>query len=288
METKLRLGRIDYVNADPFFCEHGAPGALEVLPAKPSSLNADLVAGRLDLSWISSIELARHARDLLLCPRFCIAAPGPVLSVVLASPVPLEELAGSTVWLTRFSSTSICLLRVLLDGLGLEVNYRTYDHRGPLPDAPTLLIGDEALRHGSRLRDERHVYDLAELWREQTGLPMVFAVLAMRRDLLGNPERLEQVELALDWMGANLQRFRTSPVTSRAFQERRAGLSPLEYERYFRGFCFEWDRRTQRGYEHFRERASRIDPGVSPRTPDLYDPVRRTLRQGSSPSAHRR
>jgi chorismate dehydratase len=282
MATKLRLGRIDYVNADPFFCQHPAPDTISVHPAKPDELNRLLSRGELDFSWVSSIELLRHPEEWILCPYFCIAAPGPVRSVVLTSPIPLEELSGATVWLTRFSATSIGLLKVLLASRQLDCHFETYDHRGPLPEGPTLLIGDEALRMVPEVRG-RYCYDLAELWKKQTGLPMVFAVPAMRRELLDQPDLLEQVDLALDWMASNLRSFLGSPVCSRAFQQRQAGLSAFDYQRYFAGFCFEWNSRTEAGFEAFRSHTSALDLCLADRMPDFYDPCVRAVRCAAVP-----
>ena len=48
--------------------------------------------------------------------------------------------------------------------------------------APTaVLIGDAALR-AAHDNKHLHVTDLGQAWREWTGLPMVFAVWAARRD----------------------------------------------------------------------------------------------------------
>jgi chorismate dehydratase len=198
--------------------------------------------------------------------------------VVLISPLPLSELGGETVWLSTHSATSVALLQVLLEEAGLRCKFRSFDHHEALPEGPTLLIGDEALRQAPEQEEGRYVYDLAEMWKQSTGLPMVFAVLALRRELLEDPGRLELVEQALSWMEVNLSRFRQAPTESKAFGARRAGLDLLGYLRYFAGFCFDWNRHTEAGFDTFRLRAEALGLASSGRVPELYDPKRHRLR----------
>ena len=285
MKPLLKLGRIDYINADPFFAASPAPAGIEVHPAIPTGLNQALLSGRLDLSWISSVELLRHPEQLLLTTPLCIAAPGAVRSVILASPHPWEDLDGEDMWLSSHSATSVALLKVLLADAGYDNEFRVWDHHGALPDGPVLLIGDEALRQGPEL-GTRHVYDLGARWREHTGLPMVFAVLALRRQVLESAEQLALVRLALDWMQANGEAFAADPLGSAAFASRSAGLASAGYERYFEGFQFHWDATTEDGYETFRTRLREhglLAPSLG--SPELYEP---SLRRARPLGEHRR
>lgn len=277
MKPLLRLGRIDYINADPFFAATPPPAGIEVHAAIPTELNRGLLAGDLDLSWISSVELLRNPDRLLLTPPVCIAAPGAVRSVILASPRPWEELDGEQLWLSSHSATSVALLRTLLADAGYTNELRVWDHHGRLPEGPVLLIGDEALRTVPEL-ETRHVYDLGDRWRRHTGLPMVFAVLALRRELLEDPVRLALVDEALTWMQGNREAFTADPLGSTAFGTRRAGLDGEGYRRYFAGFQFDWDATTEAGLDCFRTRLQ--DQGLIPRaaTPDLYEPALRRPR----------
>jgi chorismate dehydratase len=278
VEPHLRLGRIDYINADPFFAASPPPPGIQLHAAIPTGLNRGLLEGSLDLSWISSVELLRHPDQLLLTTPLCIAAPGAVRSVILASPCAWEDLDGETIWLSSHSATSVALLEVLLADAGFRNDLRVWDHQGALPDGPVLLIGDEALRQGPELR-ARRVYDLGDRWRQHTGLPMVFAVLALRREVLEDPERLELVYRALEWMQGNGETFSAAPLESRAFATRRAGLDGEGYRRYFEGFQFRWDATTEDGYETFRTRLREhglLSPTLG--TPELYEPTLRRAR----------
>src|SRR6266498_3438441 len=83
----MRLGRIGYINCYPVYA--GIDRGEVQLPAElvtgtPAELNDLLVAGELDVSVISAVEYARHAKDLVLLPDLAISCDGPVRSVAAA------------------------------------------------------------------------------------------------------------------------------------------------------------------------------------------------------------
>ncbi|MCD6527535.1 MAG: menaquinone biosynthesis protein [Desulfuromonas sp.] len=193
---QLKLGHIDYLNCAPFFHylrESGFSG--EIIKGVPAQLNEMLAAGKLDVSPSSSFEYGRRYQDYLLMPGHSISAFEQVQSVLLFSPVPIDELVGQTIYLTGESATSIHLLRVILqefydwDTVPSQVPDR------PVVDflqqgEPVLLIGDRALQASLSIGSERsYQYDLAELWHRHTGLPFVFALWIVHRQAyqsLGN------------------------------------------------------------------------------------------------------
>ncbi len=182
----LRVGHISYINCVPFFHylrQVGFDG--EIVSGVPAVLNRQLAAGSIDLSPSSSFEYALHWRDYQLLPGHSISSCGPVQSVLLFSPEPLETLSGQTIAVTGESATSINLLQVLLRefyGCG-EVSCRVPE--GSVEESITagssaLLIGDRALRAGLS-HASGQVYDLGELWNRHTDLPFVFALWIVRR-----------------------------------------------------------------------------------------------------------
>ena len=162
----LRLGRISYVNMAPLFQRLEAD--VEQVTGVPTELNRRLVGRELDVAPISSIEYARHAESLRVLPRVCVSADGAVDSIQVVSRLALTRIRS--VAITPESATSAALVRVLLPEA---------DHV-PFADADDadakLLIGDAALR--SVFEDPTPHHDLGRLWRERTGLPMVYAVFA--------------------------------------------------------------------------------------------------------------
>lgn len=187
----MRLGRIGYINCYPVYgaIDRGLVRvAAELVTGTPAELNDLLVAGELDVSVISAVEYARHAKDLVLLPDIAISCDGPVRSVAVFSKRPVGELDAATVLLTASSRTSVGLLELLCRDVW-RVSPRFAQARAEAPDLEALaglpheavlVIGDAALILAAR-RTYRYRYDLGEEWKRWTGLPFVFAVWAARR-----------------------------------------------------------------------------------------------------------
>jgi len=187
----MRVGRIGYINCYPVY---GAIDRGEVkLPAElvtgtPAELNDLLVAGELDVSVISAVEYARHAKELVLLPDLAISCDGPVRSVALFSKQPVSRLDAKTVLISASSRTSVALLELLCrDVWKIQPRFAEaraeasdLDHLAELPHDAVLVIGDPALLLAQR-DTYPHRYDLGAEWKRWTGLPFVFAVWAARR-----------------------------------------------------------------------------------------------------------
>src|SRR5882762_7774187 len=114
----MRIGRIGYINCAPVYgaIDRGMvalPAQAELVTGTPAELNDLLVAGELDVSVISAVEYARHAKELLLLPDLAISCDGPVRSVALFAKRPVKELTNHTVLLSASSRTSVGLLELL-------------------------------------------------------------------------------------------------------------------------------------------------------------------------------
>ncbi|BCL15204.1 menaquinone biosynthetic enzyme MqnA/MqnD family protein [Micromonospora sagamiensis] len=188
--ARPRVGHIQFLNCLPIYWGLMRSGALidvDLHKDSPDRLSAALVAGDLDIGPISHVEYLRHADELLLLPDLAVGSDGPVLSVNVVSTRPLTELDGRRVALGSTSRTGVLLAQLLLgERYGVHPEY----FRCP-PDLTQMLleadagvlIGDVALRALYEApRRGLAVTDLGQAWREWTGLPMVFAVWAVRRD----------------------------------------------------------------------------------------------------------
>jgi chorismate dehydratase len=184
------VGHIQFLNCLPIYWGLMRSGALldvDLYKDAPDRLNAALVAGDLDIGPISLVEYLRHANDLLLLPDLAVGSDGPVQSVILVSTRPLPDLDGRPVALGSTSRTGALLARMLLaDRYGVRPTYYTSppDLGQMLREADAaVLIGDVALRAGFEAANSGLlVTDLGQAWREWSGLPMVFAAWAVRRD----------------------------------------------------------------------------------------------------------
>ena len=184
------MGHIQFLNCLPLYWGLVHSGALldvELSKDTPDRLGEQLVAGALDIGPVSLVEALRHADELRLLPDLAVGSDGPVLSCVLVSQVPLAALDGERVALGSTSRTTVLLARMWL----AEVYGVRPDYFGCPPElgamlqeaAAAVLIGDAALRATYEApRRGLAVHDLGAAWRDWTGLPMVFAVWAARRD----------------------------------------------------------------------------------------------------------
>jgi chorismate dehydratase len=257
----LRAGRISYTNDMPIYCafDVGAvrfPGAL--VADVPSSLNARLYDGRLDLSPVSAYFYARHAERFALLPGLCIGSSDQVWSVILASRVPPSELDGARIAVTTESASGRNLLRILLERrYGVRADLVEDDD--PLAAAtagrPALLIGDRAIDAQLAL-GPRHVYDLGKLWHEWTGLDMVYAVWAVRRDVLSShpgevAAALRALRDAHAWGIANPDRV---IAAAQSTHPRGEGF----YAAYYATLNFAFDERAQAGLARFAQESLAI------------------------------
>lgn len=183
---KLKVCAVSYLNTVPLVWGmlNGAQRAAFDLEFRiPAGCADRLASGAADIGIVPSFELTRQ--DLEILPGTGIACHGPVRSILLISGRPAAGIR--TVAMDTSSRTSVQLARVILAARygarplciphepNLEAMLRMAD--------AALIIGDPALRiDPSSL--PYHVYDLGAEWVEMTGLPMVFAVWAGRRDVV--------------------------------------------------------------------------------------------------------
>ena len=168
-----RIGSVPYLNAIPLT----AGMEQQVVLAPPSQLAGMLQHEMLDAALVSIIEPLLNPGYLIL-DGVAVASDGPVLSVYLATKVPLESI--KVVHCDSASLTSLNLLRVLLAARGLTPEFRPLqDYQGAMGLDSVLLIGDPAITF--RQQNPPHqLWDLGQAWQELTGLPFVYAVWAIR------------------------------------------------------------------------------------------------------------
>ena len=174
------------------------PLEADIVDGVPTTLNAMMGAGTLDLSVVSAVEYAQDAERYLLLPDLAITSDGPVRSVMLFSRVAASELSGRRVLVSRSSMTSVELLQLLFESVWrarpefvpADAEVSDVAQFGREPHAARLVIGDAALvlsaaRHGDAAADAAphypFAYDLGAEWKQWTGLPFVFALWVAQR-----------------------------------------------------------------------------------------------------------
>ena len=174
--ASFRVGSVPYLNAVPL--THGLED--QILFAPPSTLARMLRRDELDAALVSVTEVLFHDRYEVL-DGVAVASLGEVKSVFLAHRGPIEE--AREIFCDTASLTSVNLLRVLLAERGVRPEFKplpSYE-RAAMPDY-ALLIGDPAIDF-LRGAHAHRIWDLGAAWLELTGLPFVYAVWALRRNL---------------------------------------------------------------------------------------------------------
>jgi chorismate dehydratase len=157
-----------------------------VIEDVPSALLDYIRDGRADVGLLPVVDILVNP-DLTMVDGLGVCADGCVRSVVLCCHRPLAEV--NRVAADPESHTSNMLAQLLLRvHLGSDA---TVVDDGVTQDA-AVIIGDRAM---TAAPGQYATYDLAETWKDMTGLPFVFAVWAYRRD---NPRAAELESIAID------------------------------------------------------------------------------------------
>lgn len=251
----LRLGRIGFINVDPIYYgfehRHLSDG-IQVISAPPAELNRMLASGMLDISSVSSAAYGIHHRDWLPLPGICIACSGDVMSVLLVSRVPLDQLHGEKVLVTDESATAVRLMRLMFFHKGVAPRLETRRIHSPSQvdaDAKAaLVIGDAALRHDWKSNFE-FVRDLGDLWARHANLPFVFAVWAVRKEYAeAHPDRVSRA-LELLYTSKRMGLSNIDTVVNSAAS--RLDMDTNTTRKYFNNFCFDLNGPQLAGLEAF-------------------------------------
>ena len=166
---------------------------IQLTDCVPRVFGARAAAGEIAAGPLPLVDYFRLQETFERLGHFGIAVRGRAQSALLFARKPIRQLEGATIAVTEESSTTACLLRLLL-----EVRYKIHPaayQRGQPPDAARpgddqgragdalLLIGDEALRFQRANTRYPFEVDVGFEWWLWQHLPFVFAVWAMRKDL---------------------------------------------------------------------------------------------------------
>ncbi len=182
----LKLGDVPFLNSKPLFY------ALErdLIPHKfiiekhpPNILSRLLYEKKINLGLIPVVELIKKGGYKIITD-ISISSFGKVDSVILISKKEIDLV--NKVALDKRSQSSSNLLRVIFNCFyGLSPEYVVKDYENNFLDEVDagMIIGDAGLKYLYSNNDEYIVYDLGEIWTNQTGLPFVYAVLAVNREV---------------------------------------------------------------------------------------------------------
>ncbi len=192
-ETGIRISVVSYLNAKPFMRgleQSATDGIFETTSDIPSICAQKLLDDKADIGLIP-VAMIPRLKESHIISDYCIAGDGKVESVLLVSQVPLEQIRS--VVLDMESRTSVMLAKILCKeywNLHPDFIPQTDEHHFSQPDktGAAVMIGDKALEHRHRYT---YVYDLAEAWKEFTGLPFVFAAWVSNKAIA--PQRIAEL-----------------------------------------------------------------------------------------------
>src|SRR2546426_2327469 len=255
LSTSTVAARIPYANAAPFYALWPeAPFAVRNLV--PRDLGREAEAGTVDLGLMATADFLRlRDRFELLggiapagsgAPPLGVAARGPVQSVLLFSRRPAAALSDSLISVTPETSTSIRLLRLLLDVRRGLTGVRYIRGLEPAQADAMLMIGDRAMRmKQTRPQGFTHTLDLGADWLEWTGLSFVYAVWAVRASLDAAVKR----DLGSFLEASLAAGLADLPAVAR--QQTGPGWTPEETEAYLRRFHYRLGPEHLRGMDRF-------------------------------------
>lgn len=241
----MRVARFRYTNVLPFHWRNHEHAEIELVECIPGDIRAMVESGAVDACPMPVTEIAA-AEDFEPLERYAIAATGSVRSVTLFSETPIDELSGATIAVTRESSTSAALLRLLLEQRYGHTEI-TYVAPGDAAVDAELLIGDSALLRSAQ-GPRGLSYDLAAEWYAWQGLPFVFARWMVKRGLPPRDKR----HLA-DVLGTSL-RSGMARIDELAGSCALARTLPAEnVATYLKGLTYVLDVEDERGQRRFIE-----------------------------------
>ena len=193
-----------YLNSVPFYAEFApSSGDVKVAPLVPHVFGEFAKEGKVDAGPMSLMDYAEQQDEFDMLD-YGVAVNGKAYSVLLYSHFEWTKLSGKRIGITGETSTSVNLLRVLLEKkygvkdasferLHLTSSQNDYTHFDAV-----LLIGDEALRRHKLggLATFLNVYDLAEEWHAWKQMPFVFAVWTVRKSV--SDEHRQSIIAALE------------------------------------------------------------------------------------------
>lgn len=237
-----RISASSYSNTAPLvwsFLYGKNHGKVELILDTAPARSAELLAqDRVDAALVPVIAY-QMIHGVRLIPDVCVGATEKVRSVCLVTEG--DDLSDvKRISLDTSSKTSVALTKIIFrEFLGREPEWReaapNIDEMLENSDA-ALIIGDPALRLSNESR--YHCFDLAELWRQHTGLGFVFAMWMTRRESVeidfaqARDEGIDHIdEIATNYAGE-------------------IGLDANEMRQYLsRNIAFSFDEEMRRGME---------------------------------------
>ncbi len=170
----MKISLVSYLNSYPFHygliqAPRGLYSRLEVVNPAQCAKNFDNEVSDVALVPVGALDSLKNYK---IVEPFCIAANGPVRSVLLLSHKPIAKI--KTIAPDTDSRSSNMLTKILCNN-HWNINAEFVPHE--LESDAVVAIGDKAFKMAA---DYKYSFDLSDEWTKMTGLPFVFAVWISR------------------------------------------------------------------------------------------------------------
>ncbi len=245
----VRVSTVSYLNTLPFQYgfNHGPALPMELSLDSPSDCARKLLNGEAAVGLVPVAALPQLPEHSIITD-YCIAADGPVRTVLLYSDVPVREI--ETIWLDYQSRTSVELCRMLC------AEYWAFSPRFRVASVgfESCFSGREAgVIIGNRTfhmeRDYPYTYDLSAAWKDMTGLPFVFAAWVAHAC----------VPLDFQRKFNEVLQFGMSHRDAAIAEYLQKNEDPGDLRGYLtKSICYEWDARKQEALQLFLHKLAHL------------------------------
>ena len=226
-----RIVAVSYLNTIPFIygIEHaGIDLYADLLLSPPRGCASLLRDGGAEIALIP-VAAVPSIPDIRIVTPFCIGA--------------------------SHSLTSVRLVRILASKLwGIRPEWKELKDfsalNAPQPRTGYLIIGDKVFDHEEKFR---YRYDLADAWREMTGLPFAFAAWVARSGV--DDRTVERLAEALDYGVRHIP----EAIACYGYGDR-----SYAYDYLTRNIDFVFDEQKRRATALYWQEGRKIDPPINP------------------------
>lgn len=256
------VSKMPYLNSAPFYSfYYPNRNDLKIAPLVPSLLGKFAEAGTIAAGPMSLCDYLKLS-DAFESLNYGVSTAGACGSVHLYTHGLMDQLEGKTIGVSAETSTSIQLLRVLLEkkygvrNYKLERLHLTSFRNDYLKYDAVLLIGDDALMRAKLdgLGTFLNRYDLAEEWQDWKGLPFVFATWVVSKELSSDQrnEIIRALEHSLEASSGQLGEVGRE-------HGRRLGMTHDEVEVYLKAFNYRFSSNELQAINEFRAELKSLD-----------------------------
>lgn len=241
----MRIAKVPYLNSVVYFHESDLSDRFQVDVQAPRFSAIETSAGNCAAGLIPLAEYLRNKELYRRLGHFGIAVRGRAQSAILFSRVPVQQLENTVIGISEETSTTVRLLRLILDER-YHLKNITYSRTWHDDADAVLLIGDEALRMRQDGTQYPFEIDLGMEWWLWQHVPCVFAVWVARADV---EEMLrKQIEASI----AKSLSLNTTDLEALAeHYASQYDMKPGRVKEYLSAFVYRLGREEEEGIERY-------------------------------------